>query len=147
MTAPRRARGDEGTVMILVLGFTVVLLGLLVLVVDVSVLLLAQRGVASAADGAAVAAAQELDESELYRGGLDRCVPLDDARVRATVARYAEQDGTGTQLAGSTPDPFTVEVDAARAVRLPFGAYVGLGAVTVRSSARASSPLVGSTDC
>ena len=133
--------------MLLVLGFTGVLLGLLVLVVDVSVLLLAQRGVASAADGAAVAAAQELDESVLYTRGLDRCVPLDEGRVRGVVARYAEEDGLGTRMAASTPDAFTVQVDAARRVSLPFGSYVGAGAVTVRSTARARSPLAGSDDC
>ncbi len=133
--------------MVLVLGFTVVLLGLLVLVVDVSVLLLAQRGVASTADGAAVAAAQELDEAALYTRGLQSCVPLDDGRVRAVVRQYAAQAGLGTALSASTPDPFTVQVQAARAVSLPFGSYVGVGSVTVRSSARARSPLVGDDAC
>lgn len=140
---PHCPRGDEGTVLLLVLGLTVVLVMLVVVVVDVSVVLLAQRGVAGAADGAAVAAAQRLDEQAFYEDGLHGRVPLDPDGVRQAVAGYAALVRPATTLAGSTQDGTTVVVRAERVVPLPFGALVGSPTVTVRSVARATSPVVG----
>lgn len=145
MSAPgRRPQGDEGSVMLLVLGFSVVLVMLLVLVVDVSHVLLAQRGVASAADGAAVAAAQELREDVFYGKGLGSEVPLDEGLVVRRVAAYQAQLTPPTDLRASVDGAgTTVTVQAERVVQLTFGRYVGRGQVTVRSVARATSPVVG----
>lgn len=62
-------RDDTGTILVLLLGFTAVLLLMVAVVVNVSSIVLAKRGVASATDGAAVAAAQELDLRVLYAVG------------------------------------------------------------------------------
>lgn len=130
--------------MLLVLGFVVVLVGLVVVVVDVSVVLLHQRGVASAADGAALAAAQRIDEDAFYRGGIGSRVPLDEGQVAQAVAQYAAAVEPATRLSGSTsPDGFTVVVVGEREVALPFGRFVSGGTVSVRSVARATSPVLG----
>jgi uncharacterized membrane protein len=129
-------------VLLLVLGFTVVLLLLVAVVVDVSAVLLAQRGVASAADGAAVAAAQRLDEASFYARGLHGTVPLDPEGVRATVAEYAASVAPETQLEGGTADGRTVVVRAERVVRLPLGG-LGRRSVLVQSVAHATVPVVG----
>jgi Flp pilus assembly protein TadG len=138
---PRAAQGDDGTVLLLVLGFTTVLLLLVAVVVDVSAVLLAQRGVASAADGAAVAAAQRLDETAFYERGLQGAVPLDPEGVRATVAEYAASVAPVTQLVGGTADGRTVVVRAERVVRLPLGG-LGRSSVLVQSVAHATAPVV-----
>lgn len=139
----RRPHGDDGSVMLLILGFCVVLVGLLAVVVDVSVVLLNQRGVASAADGAAVAAAQRLDERSFYQQGLGGRVPLDREEVQQTVATYAAAVSPRTTLVASVDGGVTVVVQGSRQVSLPFSRYLTGGTVTVRSTARATSPVVG----
>lgn len=139
----RRPRGDDGSVMLLILGFTVLLIGLVVVVADVSVVLLGQRAVASAADGAAVAASQELDERSFYAEGLGAKVPLQLSQVRRAVAAYAadRRDPATHLVARLAPDRLTVVVQGSRVVDLPFGRYVGGASVTVHSTARATSPV------
>ena len=129
--------------MVLMLGFAVVLIGLVVVVVDVSVVLFNQRGVASAADGAAVAAAQEISEDVFYERGLQETVPLDEGAVRRAVAAYAADVQPATRLSGSVTGGQTVVVVGERVVPLPFGRFVGRGSVTIRSVARATSPVLG----
>lgn len=61
-------------------------------VVNVLAALLARRAVASAADGAAVAAAQALDEGAVRSAGLsDQRLPLSQSGARERVAAYARQ--------------------------------------------------------
>jgi Flp pilus assembly protein TadG len=97
----RRAQGDDGTILLLVLGFTAVLLVLVAVVVDLSAVILAKRGAASAADGAAVAAAQQLDQDAVYANGLADAIPLsadDVAQVVDTYAARAADAQHGLQL-------------------------------------------------
>jgi hypothetical protein len=84
----RRPQGDDGTVLLLVLGLTGVLLVAVALVVNVSAVVLAKRGLASAADGAAVSAAQALDEQALYDEGPGRRHPDRPAEAADRVATY-----------------------------------------------------------
>ncbi len=138
-----RLRGDDGSVMLLVLGFAVVLVALLGVVTDVSVLLLAKRGVASAADGAAVAGAQQLDREAFYSRGLGAAVPLDSAAVASAVGAYERVVEPRTALDSEVSgDGRTVRVRASRRVPLPFARYAGIGAVTVRAVASARAPVL-----
>lgn len=140
----RLPRGDDGSVLLLVIGLTGVLAMLVAVVVDVSVVLLAQRGVASAADGAAVSAAQRLDQRTFYGQGLGERVPLDPALVAQAVDDYGSKVVPATRLASDVAtDGTTVVVDAERVVPIPFGRLVGYGTVTVRAVAHARSPVVG----
>ena len=129
--------------MVLMLGFAVVLIGLVVVVVDVSVVLLNQRGVASAADGAAIAAAQQISEADFYDRGLQETVPLDEDDVRRAVAAYTADIEPATSLRGSVTGGQTVVVVGERVVPLPFGRFAGRPSVTIRSIARATSPVAG----
>lgn len=140
-----RRRGDDGTVLVLVLGLFMVLALMVGVVVNVSAAVLARRSVASAADGAAVAAAQALDVEALHRSGLpgDR-LPLSQAGAQERVAAYARQvSGTqpGLRLA-VTVDAGTASVVAVREVRLPFGGLLGLRPLRVEATGRARAPLV-----
>ena len=139
-----RRRDDEGTVLVLVLGFTMVLALMVGVVVNVSAAVLARRAVAGAADGAAVAAAQALDVQRLYRDGLaGERLPLSAAGARQRVAAYAEQvrpDQPGLRLS-VTVEGSTASVVAVRDVRLPFGGLLGGAPLRVEAVARARAPL------
>ena len=140
-------RSDEGTITILVVGFTAILLLLVAVVVDVSAVVLARRGVASAADGAAVAAAQQLDQARVYASGLETAVPLSLDDISAVVEQYAADARDGQPGLALEPSldaaGTTATVVARRDVRLPFVGWLGVDStVTVTAVARARAPLV-----
>ena len=139
----RRPRDDDGSVLVLVLGFAGLLLVLVAVVVDVSAVVLAKRGVASAADGAAVTAVQALDLEALRTSGLGSEVPLDAGEARARVATYEGQVATGqpglaldVRLEGRT-----AVVTGRRTVVLPFR-LPGVPPVEVVAVARARAPVL-----
>ena len=142
----RRPSGDEGTITILVIGFTAILLLLVAVVVDVSAVILARRGAASAADGAAVAAAQQLDAAAVYQNGLDGAIPLAPQDVLAVVGQYeadAQQGQPGLRLDPSVDAAgTTATVVATRTLTVPFSGWLGVKGVTVTAVARARAPLV-----
>ena len=136
-------RRDEGSVLLLVLGFAGILLTLVAVVVDVSAVVLAKRSIASAADGAAVSAAQALDLDAVYRAGLGGQLPLSAGDARARVAAYEGQvrrQQPGLRLALRL-DGRTAVVTGSRTVRLPFR-LPGTGPVRVSAVARARAPVL-----
>lgn len=138
-----RVRGDDGTILVLLLGFTAVLLLMVAVVVNVSAVILAKRGLVAAADGAAVAAAQELDLPELYEQGLGSGrIPLDPGQVATRVELYERQSAQdGVDLAGDvSADGTTAIVRGVRMVDLPFGRILGFAPVRVEAEARARAP-------
>jgi Flp pilus assembly protein TadG len=142
----RRPEGEEGTILLLVLGFTALLLVLVAIVVDVSAVILAKRGAASAADGAAIAASQQLDEEAVYANGLGDTIPLSLDDVQQVVAVYgarAAESQHGLELtAGLDASQTTATVTARREIRLPFSGWLGVGSVTVTAVAHARAPLI-----
>jgi Flp pilus assembly protein TadG len=138
----RRVRGDDGTILVLTVGLAAVLLVVVGVVVDVSAVVLAKRGVASAADEAAVSAAQSLDTGALYRQGLGAAVPLSSADAAARVDAYAADAAVsqpGLQLSVRV-EGTTAVVTGTRRVRPPFP-VLGQGPVTVTAVARAQAPV------
>ena len=139
-------RSDDGTITVLVLGFTAILLVLVAIVVDVSAVVLARRGAASAADGAAVAAAQQLDRAALYANGLDGAIPLEPQAVAAVVEQYAADARAGQPGLTLEPsvdaDGTTATVVARREIALPFTGWLAVRTVTVTAVARARAPLL-----
>ena len=136
-------RRDEGSVLLLVLGFAGILLTLVAVVADASAVVLAKRGVASAADGAAVSAAQALDLDAVREDGLREQIPLSVGEARARVAAYEGQ--ARAQLPGLRLvlrlEGRTAVVTGSRTVRLPFR-LPGTGPVRVTAVARARAPVV-----
>jgi Flp pilus assembly protein TadG len=134
---------EQGSVLLLVLGFAGILLVLVAVVVDVSAVVLAKRGVASAADGAAVSAAQALDLDAVHSEGLGAQIPLSPAEAGVRVAAYegqvrAQQPGLRLVL---RLEGRTAVVTGTRTVRLPFR-LPGTGPVRVSAIARARAPVV-----
>jgi hypothetical protein len=84
---------DDGQLVLLIIGFTVIGAMLVAVVANVSRVFLYERSLAAAADGAAVAASSALDESAVYAetGGLGDRLPLDPVEAERRVADYAAQ--------------------------------------------------------
>ncbi|WP_018502575.1 pilus assembly protein TadG-related protein [Parafrankia discariae] len=131
---------DGGTILILTLGYLMLAAMLAVVVTDVSALYLARRSVASAADGAALAAAQRIDENAIYTATEDfEALPLSDI-IDAVDEYEAQADPSGrTALDASLVDATTVRVEGSRVVELPVVGFLGVGPVTVRAGAQAQS--------
>lgn len=145
----RLRHDDSGQLLVLILGFAVVA-GLLVTVVtNASRVFLYQRALSSAADGAALAAAQSVDTAAIYRGGADETLPLDPAAVDAAVIDYLDAGGVAERLPGlavaaTGTDGTTVTVTLTARVDLAFLNAVSdqwSGGVPLRATARATSPL------
>lgn len=129
---------EEGSILVLTLGYAVVLIALVFVVVDASALFLARRGLASACDGASLSAAQAVDTAQVYRQGVSgSALPL--GAVRSAVGRYqatSYQEGT---LAASVRGGDTVVVTGHRRVALPGIAWLGIGDVGIDATAEASA--------
>ena len=98
--AARQPRQDEGTVLLLIIGLVVVAALLIAVVTDVSALYLERRDLISAADGAALAGAQSVDEETIYR--TRSCRP--SVRSRSTRRPQSERCATTcTKLASLGP--------------------------------------------
>lgn len=161
----RRGGGrDDGSITLLVIGYTVIAAVLVVAGIDVSKVFLARRALASAADAAALAAAQQVDRSAVYAGtagGCGQLLPIDvDAAGRAAAAGL---DGDAADLSQTfaaldppqtTVDAGTVTVRMSGDVAVPFGAVLALldprrpdGRVHVEVSSSAQSPVRAPDGC
>ena len=141
---------------LLIIGFTTVAALLIVVGVDVSKVFLARRALSSAADAAALAAAQSVDRAAVYAGSADGCgglLPIDSAvaagRADASVADD-EPDLLHTFARVGAPettvDTGRVTVRLGGDVALPFASVLSLlhvghgGTVHVAVASAASSP-------
>lgn len=162
LTAPRRRR-DDGSLTVLVIGFTFILAVLVVVGVDVSKVFLARRALASVADAAALAAAQSADRAAIYAGAAScgGVLPLDPTtagqQVDASLADdLADLHQTFAELQPPqvTVVDGTVTVALAGQVKVPFGRVLALldpgradGQVHVAVSASAASPITAPDGC
>jgi Flp pilus assembly protein TadG len=106
---------DRGTVTVMTIGF-LMLLGLLtVVVVDSSAAFLERQRLNNLADGAALAAADGLDESGFYA---DRRVVLDPDEARRLVSDYLA--GEDVRVVVVSTDTDTVHVHLERGLDLPL---------------------------
>lgn len=161
---PRPETADNGSILVLVIGYTAIGAVLMVVGIDLSSVFLARRALSSAADSAALAAAQGIDRQQVYDGPGPRCgqsLPLSRGRaVDLAVAAFAADQpglhhafrsvvGPDVAVAGGT-----VAVTVSGEVRLPFAKVVAWldpgshgGAVEVSATSHASSPVAGDAGC
>src|SRR4029079_11288369 len=84
---------DDGSLTLLVIGYTLIAAVLSVVGVDVSKVFLAQRALSSAADAAALAGAQAVDRTAVYIDGADCSgLPGDPSLRQAAVDASAAED-------------------------------------------------------
>lgn len=128
---PRPGTAESGQITLLVIGFTLVLAVLIAVVVTASRVFLYQRALSTATDGAAIFAANQLDEAAFYTGGAGEHLPISTAGARQAVAEYVTRTGLAERFQGFG---YLVSTDG-RVVTVTFTATVGLpmvGAVSNR---------------
>jgi uncharacterized membrane protein len=163
MLSRDRLRDDDGSVMVLIIGYTAIAAVLIVVGIDVSKVFLAQRALASAADAAALAAAQGVDTTAIYAGSGPACgtvLPLAPPRAAELATSSLTDDRadlgrTFASLAQPTTEVAdgTVEVTLTGKVAVPFGRVLAWldpsessGQVSVTETAHAQSA-VNATAC
>lgn len=145
---PRRAKGEDGQLSLLVLGFTVIALTLVIGGAAVTSVHISRMRLLDAADTAALDAADE-DVAGVYASGIDDVVPVTDASVRRTAEETLSSRDLPNGLLSWQVAPGTGAADGGTAVvqlsgeaDLPLvgGLLRGLGSsvtVTVESRAQA----------
>ena len=137
------SRGDDGTVIPLVL-LAFLLAGLLVTAgAAASAAFLAQRDLAGVCAGAALAGAAVAavtGDQDAVGGGT---LLLDPAAVAAATERYRTRAGRPGLALRAATDGRTVTVECRRTTRIPFGAVLGKGGGLERTAvARARSAVL-----
>lgn len=151
MQAPRQRAADrhrhdeEGRVAMLVLVFSMICILLVTGVVAVTSVHLSRMRLLDVADGAALAAANALDDTA-YQGGLGQAVPLSNTTVRQAAASYvgsrpmpASMNAWGLASGTGTPDGELAVVHLSGVADVPIvGWLLGDGvSISVVSRARA----------
>jgi hypothetical protein len=164
MLSRDRSRPDGGQLTLLVIGYTVIAALLVVAAIDASKVFLARRALSSAADAAALAAAQTVDRSAIYSGGSMGCgglLPLDGARASDAARAVLDDDLADLEHSfvafappETTVDAGTVTVRLAGDVALPFGHVLGVllpgdsgGKIHLTVTSSAQSPLTTPGGC
>ena len=142
-----RRGDDEGSILLLTLGFAIVAMALVLVVTDASKVFLTRRSLVSAADAAALAGAQSLDREQFYTGKTDT-LPLDATAAADAVRTYIDdadlaQTYTDFELVSVEVADGEVTVTVRARSLLPFGSYVGHpDGVVVEATAHATAPYV-----
>lgn len=120
----RRRPGDDGSILVLSLGFIVICILALAVVVDASSAFLARRALQAQADAAALAGAQAIDLDAYYADGAAARIRLDPSGIRAAVERHVRRDpGEGRLTAVSLRDDMVLVTMSDR-VRPPFSGWL-----------------------
>ena len=117
-------RQDEGSILVLSLGFIVICILALAVVVDASTVFMARRALQSQADGAALAGAQAIDLATYYAEGASARIRLDGAGVRAAVERHVRRDPGDGRLTGVSIRDDIVVVSMSDRVRPPLSGWL-----------------------
>jgi hypothetical protein len=148
---------DAGQISVLILGYTLIVVLVIFTAVSASAVHLARHRLMSVADGAALDAADALDQQRFYALGgagptTDQVVALTADSVRSSVTAYLAAGGSPgpssppIQVGDPTgsPDGFTAEVTLVEVVEVPWlSALGGHQGITVQVTARARARQVG----
>jgi uncharacterized membrane protein len=134
-------------VLLLILGLVTLAAILIAVVTDVSALYLERRELVAAADGAALAGAQKVNEARVYSEGLPGSgpVPLDPRAAEDAARAYLAESGVNIQQVTVDATPSTVSVTIAGEYRLPIASRVTVGTsgtTTVSATATARTAVV-----
>jgi uncharacterized membrane protein len=148
-------RRDDGSVLLLTLGYAIVALLLVTVVAGATAVHLQRKQLLAVADAAALDAADAVDRAAYYSAldsGADvDAVPLTDATVREAASSAvmsspaaARLDGVRLGPATGTPDGVTAVVELTARARLPLVSPVlesWSGGIPLRVRSQATAPL------
>ena len=117
-------RQDEGSILVLSLGFIVVCILAVAVVVDASAMFLERRSLQARADSAALAGAQAVDLTDYYARGPAARIVLDPARVRGAVERHVRRAPGEGRLTAVSLRGSEVLVSMTHRVRPPFSGWL-----------------------
>lgn len=119
-----RIRQDDGSILVLGLGFIVICILAVAIVVDASAMFLARRSLQARADSAALAGAQAVDLTAYYARGPAARIILDPARVRGAVERHVRRAPGEGRLTAVSMRGQEVLVSMTHRVRPPFSGWL-----------------------
>jgi hypothetical protein len=136
----RRRRGEDGQMTVLIIGFTIVILLMVVVVTDISKVFLVRRDLDATADGAVLAAANGL--AAVYaQPGAGGNAAIDPEQARRLTADYLDQIAAGNRFDdldwSVDVEGTTVTVQLTSTADLPFQppGFPGTAPVTSESAA------------
>ncbi|MEO6713884.1 MAG: pilus assembly protein TadG-related protein [Mycobacteriales bacterium] len=137
-------REESGQITILLVVFSAIAMGFVMVAVDASLVFLGRQRLASAVDAAAVRAAQQFDQGKYFEGACTSSVPLDEDQINAVLASY-EQHGVllgPAQIVDVDGGP-GVRVTGTLAVALPDIPVIGMNTYTVTYHTEARTKISG----
>lgn len=137
-----RMRDDEGSVLVLGIGLSIVCVMIATVAINVATIWLARTSLNSVADGAALAGAQAIDSAAVYRDGLTGITHLSPSKARAKVRAYVAKPEVKSQVHGLKVRSVvvsgnSVQVTVSATPAMPFGYLWNNAPVITRSKARA----------
>jgi Flp pilus assembly protein TadG len=143
-TRLRHRRDERGQMTVLIIGFTAVLLMMVVVVTDISKVFLVRRDLDATADGAVLAAANGL--AAIYaQPGAGQNAEIDPDEARRLTAEYLDAVGADATFPGldwsAEVDGATVIVHLTSEVDLPFKPPGWQGSADLASDAAAVVPI------
>lgn len=136
MTA--RRSDDEGSILLLTIGYAVLALALVFVCVDATSLYLAQKRLDAVADAAALAGA---DGFTVTVDGAGAAATLTDDGVRAQAADLVAALGTATLVSAETPDGVSARVTVTATWHPPILALFVPEGVALRATATSRNAL------
>ena len=136
---PRLAADDEGSVMILTLGYAVLALALVFVTVDATSLYLAQKRLDSLADAAALAGADGFTFA--VQGGEPLATLTDDGVWDQAQSLVSAVGGSGALVAADSPDGLSARVTVATTWRPPIMTLFVPDGVALESTATSRTAL------
>ena len=140
----RRRRTDDGQMTVLIIGFTAIILLMIVVVTDISKVFLVRRDLDATADGAVLAAANGL--AAIYaQPAADGNAELDPDEARRLTAAYLDDVAANNRFDGldwsADVDGTTVTVRLTSTVDLPFEPPGWQGSADIASESSAVVPV------
>jgi len=139
-------RTEEGHVTVMIVGFFVVIALMSAVTIDASAAYLRRQQLGSLADGAALAAADGAQGSEVYEGGLGVYAKVNAAAAQAHVEGYLSAVGARADypglVASVSSDGTRVTVTLRAPLTLPVGPPGWNDSTLVTGTATAAVPVV-----
>jgi hypothetical protein len=140
-----RLRSDDGQITLLIIGFVMIVVLAVGVVSNASKAFVYRRSLASWADGAAIAAAQNAAEDVLYAGPPVDELPVAESEARRVVDEYVARNGLARRFDNLrvtvAVDPTANTVTVEFSVRVPLVLTGDNAGVPVSAAATAIAPL------